>query len=117
MMAGTRYSLEDVRRFLSLLARPGDVFELRGLVRINGQQHVTTGYFDDLDALAKTAVERSGKDDGIYVTINPANPALLARAPKNKVRRAGTGDTTSDRDVTTRRSLLVDIEELLAADA
>jgi hypothetical protein len=47
------------------------------------------------------AAARSGKDDGVYVTINPVNPALLARAPKNKVRRAGSGDTTSDRDVAT----------------
>ena len=105
-----RASIDDVRRFFGLLARPGDVFELRGLVRVNGQQHVTTGFFDDLDQLAKTAVERSGKDDGVYITINPVNPALLARAPKNKTRRAGSGDTTSDRDVRIRRSILVDVD-------
>ena len=105
-----RSSIDDVRRFFELLARPGDVFELRGLVRVNGQQHVTTGFFDDLDQLTKIAVERSGKDDGVYVTINPVNPALLARAPKNKIRRAGNGDTTSDRDVRQRRSVLVDID-------
>jgi hypothetical protein len=103
-------SLSDAQRFFALLARPGDVYELRGLVKVQGQQHVNTGYFDDLTALAAAAVERSGKDDGVYVTINPVNPALLARAPKNRVRRAGNGDTTSDRDVRTRRSILVDID-------
>ena len=108
-MAGIA-SLDDVRRFLRLLARPGDVFELRGLVRVNGQQHVSTGFFDNLDELAKAAVDRSGKDDGVYVTVNPVLPALLARAPKNRIRRAGSGDTTSDRDVMQRRSLLVDID-------
>lgn len=103
-------SADDVRRFVSLLARPGDVFELRGLARFQGQQHVTTGYFDDLDQLVRTAVERSGKDDGVYLTVNPVNPALLARAPKNKIRRAGSGDTTSDKDVAARRMLLVDVD-------
>lgn len=110
MMSDSRASFDDVRRFFGLLARPGDVFELRGLARFNGQQQVTAGFFDDMEQLVKAAVERSGKDDGVYVTINPVNPALLARAPKNKVRRAGSGDTTSDRDVASRRSLLVDID-------
>lgn len=107
-----RASVEDVRRFLSLLARPGDVFELRGLARVNGQQHVTTGFFDDIEQLVLTAADRSGRDDGVYLTINPVNPALLARAPKNKVRRAGSGDTTSDRDVARRRSILVDVDPI-----
>ena len=107
-----RASVDDIRRFFGLLARPGDVFELRGLAKVNGQQLVTTGFFDDLEQLARTAVDRSGKDDGVYVTINPVNPALLARAPKNRVRRAGSGDTTSDRDVAGRRSLLVDIDPI-----
>lgn len=110
-MASLPPSLDDVRRFLALIARPGDVFELRGLGKnAEGRPHVTSGYFDDLDALVRAAAERSGKDIGVYVTLNPVLPALLARAPKNKVRRAGNGETTSDRDVRTRRSLLVDVD-------
>lgn len=105
----------ETRRFLALLAQPGDVFELRGLARVNGQQHVTSGYFDDIDKLIAAAGERSGKDHGVYVTINPVLPALLSRAPKNTVRRAGNGDTTSDRDVRTRRSILIDIDPVRPA--
>lgn len=108
-------SIEEAKRFFSLIARPGDVFELRGLARVNGQQHVTSGFFDDVAALAKAAVERSGKDDGIYVTVNPVKPELLFRAPKNTLRRAGSGDTTSDRDVAWRRHLLVDIDPIRPA--
>lgn len=107
--------LEDVRRLVSLLWREGDVFELRGLVKVNGQQHVTFGFFDDREAFARAAADRSGKDAGVYFTINPANPALLARAPKNKVRRAGVGDTTSDKDVLQRRALLVDVDAVRPA--
>lgn len=96
--------------FLALLARPGDVFELRGLQKGRQVPQVTTGYFDDMHALVDAAMARSGKDDGVYITLNPCNPALLARAPKNKVKPAGQGDTTSDRDVQARRHLLVDVD-------
>lgn len=110
-MANVPPSLADAQRFLALLARPGDVFELRGLGKnVDGRPHVMTGYFDNIDELVKAAAERSGKDIGVYVTLNPVLPALLARAPKNKVRRAGNGDTTSDRDVRVRRSILVDVD-------
>lgn len=111
----TRASIEDTRRMLALLAQPGDVFELRGLVRVNGQQHTTSGFFDDLEALARAAAQRSGHDAGVYVTLNPVDPALLHRMPKNTVRRAGSGDTTSDRDVRRRRSLLVDVDPIRPA--
>ncbi len=112
-MANSPPSLADTRQFLSLLAKPGDVFELRGLGKnAEGRPHVTAGYFDDLDELVKAAGERSGKDIGVYVTLNPVLPALLARAPKNRVRRAGNGDTTSDRDVLVRRSILVDVDPI-----
>jgi len=108
-------SIEDARRFFSLIAQPGDVFELRGLARVNGSQHVTSGFFDDVSALAKAAIERSGKDDGVYATINPVNSALMFRSGRNKVRRAGNGDTTSDRDVVKRRHLLIDIDPIRPA--
>lgn len=103
-------SLDDARRFLSLLAKPGDVFELRSLSKVQGQQHVDAGYFDDFEALARAAVERSGRADGVYITINPVHPGLLSRAPRNRVQRAGNQGTTSDREVRTRRSILVDID-------
>lgn len=107
--------LEHTRRLIALLARPGDVFELRALARHNGQQHVSAGYFDDPDMLAKCAAEQSGRFDGVYCTINPVLPSLLARAPKNKLRRAGNGDTTSDKDVLERRALLVDVDPVRPA--
>ena len=103
-------SLDDARRFVQLLARPGDVFELRSLVKVHGQQHVDAGYFDDFEALAKAAIACSGRFDGVYITINPVHPGLLSRAPRNRVQRAGNQGTTSDREVRTRRSILVDVD-------
>jgi hypothetical protein len=108
----TRASLADATLMFALLARPGDVFELRGLSKVNGQPQVHSGYFDDVGELVRAAAQRSGQDHGVYVTINPVNPALLARAEKNRVRRAGSGDTTGDRDVQRRRTLLVDVDPI-----
>jgi hypothetical protein len=112
MMQEPRASLEDARRTVSLLMRPGDVFELRALSRVRGQQHVDAGYFDDAEQLARAAVARSGDADGVYMTINPVMPALLARKAKNRVHRVGSGETTSDRDVRQRRALLIDVDPI-----
>lgn len=106
----TRGALADASRFLALLACTGDVFELRALSKGHSAPQVTAGYFDDMDKLAAAAVDLSGKVDGVYLTINPVNPALLARAPANRTHRAGNGDTTSDRDVRVRRHMLVDVD-------
>lgn len=106
----TRGSLEDAERFLALLAAPGDVFELRALSKGRSTPIVHAGYFDDMSLLARAAIARSGNDDGVYITLNPVNPALLARSPANRVRQAGNGDTTSDRDVRVRRHMLVDVD-------
>jgi hypothetical protein len=106
----TRASLPDAERLLALLAEPDDVFELRALTKGRAAPQVTAGYFDDMGKLAGAAIALSGKADGVYLTINPVNPALLARAPANRIHQAGNGDTTSDRDVRVRRHLLVDVD-------
>lgn len=103
-------SPDDAARFLALLARPGDVFELRALSKRGGKQLITAGYFDDMALLARAAVNRSGQDDGVYITLNPVHRGLLSRLPANRVHQVGNGESTSDRDVTARRHLLIDID-------
>jgi hypothetical protein len=100
----------DAQRFLALLSRPGDVFELRALSKRDGKQQTTAGFFDDMTALARAAIDHSGKDDGVYITLNPVHPGLLSRLPANRVHRVSGGDSTSDRDIVTRRHLLVDVD-------
>lgn len=105
----------DIRRHVALIWRPGDVFELRALAKERGRPVVTFGFFDDPAAFVRAAAERSGQADGVYATLNPVSPALLARAGKNQLHRAGSGDTTSDRDVLVRRHLLVDFDAIRPA--
>lgn len=93
----------DLDRFLGLIWRPGDVREVR--LPMGGR--TDSGYFDDPSALA-AAVQRVDGRENVYLTINPVNPALLARSANRISQRARS--TTSDADVVSRRWLPVDID-------
>ena len=46
---------------------------------------------------------------GVYITLNPVAPDLLARR-SNRMAKAETGELTSDQHITTREWLLVDAD-------
>src|SRR5262245_41920011 len=80
------------------LSSPGTVTELRIL---NTPRGVTvSGYFDDVAALVQAADKWSGKAPAVYATLNPCQPALLARAANRLQSRAKT--TTHDTDIVQR---------------
>lgn len=92
-----------------LLFQQGDVIE----VRIPKAQRfrVISGYFDDFQVMAEavSALDREAYA-GVYWTLNPVDPALLARS-ENKVRRyAGANETTADKYIVRRRLFLVDCD-------
>ena len=77
-----------VREALALLLKPG------------GQ--VASGYFDDHALLATTAdhLDSLNEYSGVYVTLTPVAPALLARRANRVVMRLGSREaTTADGDV------------------
>ncbi len=101
--AETVVGIEDALR---LLHEPGAVFE----IRIPNTPHAGTvsGYFDDPGRAAAEITRWDGKAPGVYLTLNPVDPALLARAANRLKERAF--DTTSDADVLHRRWLLIDVD-------
>lgn len=99
----------DLERFAALLWRPGDVRE----VRIPGPGRTDAGYFDSPDALVR-AVEAVDGRQNVYVTVNPVDPALLARAANRIKARVRT--TTSDANITERRWLPIDIDPQRPSD-
>lgn len=106
----------EIRRALGVLFQPGDVVELRVLDAAtpgDRRPHVESGYFDDWDKLTQAAAGIP-KAKGWYVTINPVNPALLARA-QNRVRPAGRDPTTSDKDIPRRLWLPIDLDAVRPA--
>ena len=70
----------EIRRFARLLLPADAVVEMRAIHAPNSG--TVSGYFDSdhRRALANACDEWSGQAEGVYATINPVNPDLLARA-------------------------------------
>ncbi|MDR0418333.1 MAG: hypothetical protein LBH08_02780 [Puniceicoccales bacterium] len=107
-----------ITKALKLWFEPGDVFEIRALDAITTdyrRPHVESGYFDyeHIDTAAKE-VAKLCSYGGVYVTINPVNPDLLARAC-NRMKYAGKTPATGDGDILRRRWLLIDCDAVRPA--
>jgi hypothetical protein len=105
------FDADRVRQAVTLLVEPGDVFELRALdATLRGQRltRIVSGYFDSADALI-AALPRIEAAKGIYFTLNPVLPDLLARRC-NRLDYAASGETTGDQHIVRRRWLLIDVD-------
>lgn len=106
-----------LRAFWNALVLPGAVHEVRiprtrrGPARLWG---VASGYFDDLDAFVDAVSSVAGADaEGVYLTLNAVQPALLARAHNRLV--CGKPPTTSDGEVPRLRRFLLDFDPVRPA--
>ena len=95
---------------LPIVFQPGDVVETRILDAPKAK--TIAGYFNDWDKLQQEVSKHDGRGN-IYITLNPANPALLARANNRLIERPK--NTTTDTDITERRWLLVDCDPVRPA--
>lgn len=107
--------LAEIRRALRLLVEPGAVTELRiiGAEYARGRAGTLSGYYDyeHLDDLAKAAAEWDGRAKGVYITLNPVRPELLARAANRLRIPVAPGEaTTADHDILRRVWLPVDLD-------
>ncbi len=100
-----------------VLVAPGQVVELRALQvrRGTGRPHTEAGFFDadHLTEMARAALDLADHARGVYFTLNPLHPDLLARRA-NRTDWAGAGELARDKDVTARRWLLVDADPVRA---
>jgi putative DNA primase/helicase len=93
---------------LRVLFDPADVVELRVLRK--GRKAVDAGYFDSdhFDDLADYAMGMSEIGAAVYIMLNPVAPQLLSRYANRLETNASL--TTTDKDVTRRRWLLIDLD-------
>src|SRR4051812_2919169 len=109
------------KSFLDFLVRPGDVHEVRafGVKRDFASPYETTvsGFFDDREAMHLEATnldqgywQRHAYCPGVYITVNPVDPALLARANNKLIACKGGGDCAKDANVILRRTLFLDFD-------
>jgi hypothetical protein len=101
----------EVRKTLARIIKHGAVFEVRALDAKLSTHHragTVSGYFNNPDAcVAELRNLTSAK--GIYVTLNPVNPALLARCA-NRLDYAEKNATTNDQHILERRWLPLDVD-------
>jgi hypothetical protein len=102
---------EEILRTCTLLMAEGDVHEVR--VPKAGRQGTISGYFNDIERLADCVLSIDGDVPAVYVTLNPGNPPLLARAANRLQGRASM--TTSDADIACRRWLFIDFDPVRPA--
>jgi hypothetical protein len=107
-MTGQRADAQEIARGIKALFRPLDVIELR-VPRTSG---TNSGYYNDVDKLTREICTQNGAN--VYYTLNPCDPKLLARA-HNRIRERAKV-TTSDKDITRRCWLLVDVDPERPAD-
>jgi hypothetical protein len=101
---------DTIQRALRILLASASVAELRVLI---SPRWTVSGYFDDLGKMTECAAAISGKAEGVYLTLNPVSPALLARASNHLREQAK--HTTVDRDVLHRRWFLIDFDPVRPA--
>lgn len=117
---------KQVAAWLRLFVGSGQVTELRApkVKRKFGRPVTVSGFYDSdhvENGLARDALRlsESGLDDiappGIYFTLNPVNPDLLARRA-NRCEVAETGSMASDADIVSRRWLLIDVDPVRPAE-
>jgi uncharacterized protein DUF3987 len=97
-----------IRQALEVLSEPGQIIELR----IPRPRHTRSGYFDELDRAAEAAAKLNGTAS-VYMTLNPCNPALLARGVNRIVDYPEA--TTSDRDILRRAWFPIDLDPVRPA--
>jgi P4 family phage/plasmid primase-like protien len=98
--------VEELRHAAGVLLQPGDVVELRAPKA--GKRGTISGYYNDFERLVQDTADIDGEAPGVYWTLNPVNPDLLARAANRCVPYAR--DTTSDRDIVRRIWLPIDCD-------
>lgn len=97
------FDRSEIMRGLAIYHRSGDTFEIR--VPDAGRAKTISGYFTDFGHAADAIIGRAD-EFAIYVTINPVNPKLIARA--NNRLKAYAKNTTSDTDIAKLNWLPVD---------
>ncbi len=100
------YDTQIARQAISLLHRPGEVFEIR--IPRARRSGTVSGYFDDAEAAAAALASYDGRVPGIYLTLNPVRPPANAGALNRLEELVHT--TSADRDILRRRALLIDVD-------
>ncbi|HIJ75342.1 MAG TPA: hypothetical protein HPP81_01355 [Deltaproteobacteria bacterium] len=103
---------DAIRRTLTFYHPDGTTFELCGIGTDRYPKAVDGGFFDDHEKAIETACKLTMDHHAVYLTINPADPALLSRA-NNRI-KPGLA-RTQDREVLKLQRLFIDADPVRPA--
>jgi hypothetical protein len=102
-------SITDINKSSALQCIPRVAFGMEGITEIRafrGDDQKSVGFFDNEDALVRTAMQLDHDGWNVYRTLNPVSPLLLSRAPN----RMGSKTATKAPDILKRSSVLIDLD-------
>lgn len=98
--------IDHIKKAVGILCEPDFVYELRC---VKTEKGTISGCYDDFDQLAGDAdCLTGGIAPAVYITLNPINPDLLARA--NNQFKYYSKHTTADDEIVKRCRLLIDCD-------
>ena len=105
-----RANPDDIRRLLELIAVPDAVFEIRALDV--SKRGTVSGYYDaeHIGEAVKAAISVSGVAVGVYITVNPVDPSLQARAMNRLRGYTPKGESVKDENILRRRFVMLDFD-------
>ena len=105
--------IQTVARTYRALLEPGQVVELRaiGVRRDKYAPHIEGGFYDTkhIPDMVQAALALTSIAEGVYWTLNPLHPDLLARR-FNRADWVKCDESATDKDVLRRRWLLIDAD-------
>ena len=97
----------EVRKTIALMKPDNELFEVR-IIHNSGKKNYS-GYFTDADKLISALKRVNLSDCNAYMTLNPLNPACIARTQKDKFEQ-NPKTTTGDADVLGWNWLFIDLD-------
>src|SRR5690348_7575091 len=105
--------IATIQQAILHLTELDQVIEVR-IPDLRGRKRTDAGYFNDPERLAKAVIPYDGKAKGIYFTLNPVHPDLMARANNRIIEYAE--HLTVDPNILNLANLPIDIDPVRLAD-
>lgn len=97
---------KEVRKAITVLQEPGEVFEIR--VIGTSKKEILSGYFSSVDTLLPAFEKINLRNRNVYVTLNSVKRECFSRSQHETFQQSAT--STSDTDIVGYRWLFIDLD-------
>jgi len=108
MRWGSYVDSEEVRKAISILKAPNEVFEVRVIGNTGGRKDILSGYFRDADTLLLNFDKIDVRNRNIYITLGEVKEECFSRSQSEHFER--NPSTTSDPEIVRYKWLFIDLD-------